>query len=147
MFLASESWQSENSKKCYFYSFRTIFTCIPQPHDKFEFLHQRLNPKHNTCRAVLRLKTVDFVRCMNSDNPKVPRKPLKINFPDIQTHPHLSTITTGFISFIKISFKSYLVVETFVIGRLSILYLALEYWQSNIPNNAIYNVSFPYWNS
>ena len=84
------------------------------------------------------------------DSPKFSKKPLIKNFSRnsaIQTHPFLSSIATGFISSIKVSIKSFLVVEIFSNVILSILFLELEYWPSDIPRNAIYDVSIRYWNS
>ena len=51
------------------------------------------------------------------------------------------------IFFNKFSIKSFLVSETFSMNFLSILFLALEYWFSDISNIAIYKVSFQYRNS
>ena len=74
--------------------FPSILKLVFLSHYKFEFLHQGLNLKHNTCREVLSWKTVDFVRCIRI---LIVRKFQKnfplINFLDIQTHPHLSPKT------------------------------------------------------
>ena len=40
-------------KKFYFCSFRSILKLVFLSHYKFEFLHQELNLKHNTCTKVL----------------------------------------------------------------------------------------------
>ena len=47
------------------------------------------------------------------DNAKSPKKNVQIFFLDIQTHPHLLPITTGFISSIKVSMKIFLVMKNF----------------------------------
>ena len=64
LWLASESWQFEISKKCSFYLFRSIFKLVFLIHYKFEFLYQELNLKHNTCGGVLGWQTVDSVHCI-----------------------------------------------------------------------------------
>ena len=136
--------------------FCSISKLVFLSHYKFEFLHQELILKHNTCRGVLRWKTVDFVEVENHwfcslhqspDSPKFPESLSSIIFLDIQTHPPLSPITTSFISSIKVSIKSFLVVKTFSMVIFSNLFLALEHWPSDIPNNANYTVSSRYWNS
>ena len=95
--------------------------------------------KNNTCRGVLRWKTVHLVRCIrvlvvqNFRN-----KTSSIIFRDIQTHPPLSPITTGFISSIEVSMKSLWVVKTSSMVIFVDLVLALEYWSSDVPNSAIW---------
>ena len=78
-----------------------------------------------------------FLLHQNSDSPNFPRKKLLLIFRDIQTHPQWSLKTTGFVSSIKVSMKNFLVVKTFPIKSLSILFLAFDYWSSDIPKNAI----------
>ena len=81
------------------------------------------------------------------DSPKLPKKPLLINFFRLHTHSFLSPITTGFIFSIKISMKQFLVLKFFWMVILLIFFLALQYWPSDVPSNAIYDVSFRYRNS
>ena len=79
------------------------------------------------------------------DSPKIPQENLStLNFLDIQTHLLLSPITTGFISSIKVSMKSLLIVKTISMVILMILFLALEYSSSDFPNNATQKVSSRY---
>ena len=59
--LPSESWQSEKSKECYLYWFRSIFKLVILSHYNFEFL----NLKHNTSTGVLWFEAIDFVRCVS----------------------------------------------------------------------------------
>ena len=141
-----DSLPSKYSKKCYLYWFRSIFKLVLLSQYKFEFFHQNFNLKHNFCRE-LKWKTVDFVRCIRILMVRNLKNLKLLIFHDIQIHPHISPITTGFISSIKVSIKSFLVVETLSMKMLSILFLALEYWQSDLPNNAIHNVLSRYWNS
>ena len=117
-------------------------------HYKLEFLHHELNLKHNTCRGVLRRKTVLFVRCIRMlIVPNFQKQRLSIIFLHIQTHPTLSPATTGFNSSTKFLKKSFAVGKTFSIVNLSILLIALAYWPFDNSNVAIYCVSFQYWNS
>ena len=95
-------------------------------------------------RCVIILRIWDFQEAL----------PFKF-FPDIETHLHLSPITKGFNSSIKVSVKNFLVVETFfsmpwhcrVEDFLQILFLALDYWPSEVPNNVISDVPPRFWNS
>ena len=101
----------------------------------------------NTLSGVLSWRTNDFVRCIRSPIIQTfQRNRFSLFFLDIQTYPPLSPINTGFIC-IKVSMKSLFVVETFSTVMLSLLFLAFEYWFSNIPKNATSNVSTLYWNS
>ena len=68
-------------------------------------------------------------------------------FLHIQTHPHLSPITTNFLSFFAVWTQKSSVVKTISLEILSMLSLELEYWQPTRPNIAIFNVSSRYWNS
>ena len=114
MFLASEFYQSENSKKWYFSSFSSIFKFVFLSHYKFQFHHQKRNLKHKTYKGILRWKTIDFVCCIGILIVGNFQIDLWItNFRDIKTHPHLSPIITGFISSIKVPIENFWVVETF----------------------------------
>ena len=88
-----------------------------------------------------------FLLHQSLDRSKFPKNLLLITFLDIQTHPFLPPIFTGFISSVKISVKNLLVVKTFSMVILLIFFLALEYWLADIPYNAIYDVSSRHWNS
>ena len=124
---ASESWQSENSKKCYLDSIHSIFKLVFFSHYKFQLLHKNLNLKFNPCRGVLKWETTDFVRCISILTVRnLQNKHLSILLGS-QTHPHISPTTTGFSLSIEVSIKSFLVVETISKEILSILFLALEY--------------------
>ena len=63
-----------------------------------------------------------------------PKKKLFINFSRYWNSSSSSAIITGFFS-IKVSIKSFLLVRSFSMGLLSILFFASEYWQSGVPNN------------
>ena len=117
-----------------FFLFRPIFIS----HYKFEFVHHELSLKNNYSNWVLRWRTVDFVRCIRFLLVQISQKSLSIVFLDIQTYPPLSPIILGLIS-IEVSMKNFLV-KTFLIVMLSLLFLAVEYWPFDFPNNAIYIV-------
>ena len=138
-------WQSEESKKCCFSSFRSIFKLVFLSQYKFFFLHQELNRKHNICTGKLKWKIVGFW-CIRILMVPIFPKNLIIILLDIQAHAHFSPITTGFISFIKVWIKNFLVVETFSMEMLLILFLASENWPSDSSNNALCFVSSPYSN-
>ena len=76
-----------------------------------------------------------------ASKPDDPKNLLSTIFLDIQTHPPLSPITTGFISSIKVWIKSLLVVRRFLMVIMSILFFSMEHWLSDIKNFAIYQIS------
>ena len=130
-----------------------IFVHLPQYPNFFSSASRVWIPSSKT-----HMKTQHFYRsievkvrgfCSLDQNPgslKFPSNIFSIIFLDIQTHPYLSPMTTGFISLIKVSIKNFSIVKTFSMETLSSLCLELKYWQPDIPNNAIYNVSSRYWN-
>ena len=131
MFFAWMSWQSETSKKCYFFLLRSIFRLVFLSHYKFKFFHYEISLKNNTLAGVLRWKIVDFVRCKRVLTVQNFQKNLlSIIFLDIQIHPPLSPITTGFLSFIKVLMKSFLVVRNFSMVKLLIFSL---HWKTDLP--------------
>ena len=65
MFLESVFWRSKTSQNCYFFFFfRSIFKLVILNYDRFDVLHHQLSLKNNTCRGVLRRKTVDLNCCI-----------------------------------------------------------------------------------
>ena len=87
---AADSWQSKFLKKCYLDWFRSIFKVLILSHHQFDFLHQNVNRKHNTCRQVFKLKNHCFLLFHQfSDSPKIPKKNNLIFF--IGIHTHIST--------------------------------------------------------
>ena len=115
MLIASESRQSRFCKKWYFYSFCSTFKLVILSHHKFEFLHLDVNLKHKVGRGVFRWKTVDFgccIKILTFRNFHTKSFPITC-FHDNQTHPHVWSVCTGFISSVKVSIKNFLVIETF----------------------------------
>ena len=81
------------------------------------------------------------------DGPNIPKNILSKIFLVFQTHPSLSTVITGWNFSIKMSTRSFLFGKTISIEILSIVFLPLDHWRADIPDNTLYNVSSRYWNS
>ena len=102
-------------------------TCSPQP------LHFRIPPSRTQSKTYHLLRSYEvenrsFFRCIRiAISLNFQKNLLLISFLDIQSHPHLSPITTGFISSISVSIKKFSVLLIFSMEQLSILFLALEH--------------------
>ena len=95
-------------------------------------------------------KTVDFVRCIWIPMKlaiirKIQNKLVPLIFLDFQTHPQISTFTTGFNYSIKNSIKNF-TSRNFSIGILSMSFPASEYWHILFPKIAVHKDFFWYGN-
>ena len=89
--------------------FRSIFKLVFLSHYKFKFLHHELTVRKNSCRVVSRWKTVAFVGCIRALKvEKLPKCHLSRHFLNHQDHFLLSSITTVFISSIKVLMNNFL---------------------------------------
>ena len=140
------SWRSEISKQCYFLNLLAFQTCVAQLLQVW-IPPPRTQSKTRCFERSIELEKRWFCSLYQSpDSPKFPKKFLSIIFLDIPTHLTLWPLTIGFISSIKVSKKRFLVGKKLK-AFLPVLFIALEYWPSDITNNALYVVSSRYWNS
>ena len=132
---------------CFFRSFRSIFKLLFLSQHKFEFLDQELNLKYNTSRGELRRKTVDFVCRIRILIVQIfPRNRLS-NFSRYSNSSSFVTQKYRTQFFYEGPVQKLLSCENILDGMLLTWFFALDFWQSNIRNNANYNDSSRYWNS
>ena len=117
---AADSRQYKFSKKCYLIRFRSIFKPLILSRNQFNFLHQKLNQKHITCRRVFIEKVIAFLSCTSIPVIRNFRKKNHFEYKFSRYSNSYINKTTGSISSIRVGVKNILAVKNLSIGALLI---------------------------
>ena len=126
------------------YLFRSIFKLVFLSHYMFETPHQEPNLKHNICRGVLKWKRLIFFVASETRSFRMVRH-LFNNFSRYSNSSSFVSHNYRLHFFYRGLNQKVFNWKNILLKLLSILVRALEYWQSEIPKIATYNVSSRHW--